>query len=419
MRTKHDSQVGEWKRIVLAYARHFADRESRPWFACADIEINHALALIEFQRSGTVSTEIGRLVSRLPRIGGSNELDSQRVEAICTQLVGAGLLELVPDVMARNAMKITGKGREYLAEIALGTPSGAADASAGNVVIITIREDEYAAVLSRLGDYRNHAGSHRSYVRADFSRQSGTTVPVFLVRSVEQGPNAGHDTARDAIEDLDPALIVVTGIAGAVPDQEFTLGDVIVATRLHDFVVGSQKEGGMLETTNQGGPMAKRVQDIVAMLPAMVSKELNGWNSPRSVRARRPIVTINNSAIYGTQKWREMVRASLQAHFVHNPRRGPQATARAIASSGLVVKDTQLLRRWRKSSRDIFAVEMELSGVYAAAQRRDRVYPVLAIRGISDIVGLARDPLWTAYACHTAASLTVSLLRNAPPQLFA
>ncbi len=41
--------------------------------------------------------------------------------------------------------------------------------------------------------------------------------------------------------------------------------------------------------------------------------------------------------------------------------------------------------------------------------------PVLAVRGISDIVGFKRSPEWTSYACHTAASFLVALLRGYPP----
>jgi hypothetical protein len=40
--------------------------------------------------------------------------------------------------------------------------------------------------------------------------------------------------------------------------------------------------------------------------------------------------------------------------------------------------------------------------------------PYVAIRGLSDIVGLSRDPAWTAYACHTAAAFTLAFIRAQP-----
>src|SRR5262249_2005043 len=106
-----------------------------------------------------------------------------------------------------------------------------------DVAIITIREDENRAVLDRVSNQTVLAGRNRTYSVGEIDGQDHCTVAV--VRTPEQGPGAAQDTARDAIEDLDPTWIMVVGIAGAVPDNEFTLGDVVVATRLHDFSVGA------------------------------------------------------------------------------------------------------------------------------------------------------------------------------------
>ena len=62
---------------------------------------------------------------------------------------------------------------------------------------------------------------------------------------------------------------------------------------------------------------------------------------------------------------------------------------------------------------------MELSGVYSAARRMGKEYPILAIRGISDIVGFKRDSAWTKFAFNTAASLFFALLRAVPSGLLA
>src|SRR5438046_1631948 len=60
------------------------------------------------------------------------------------------------------------------------------------------------------------------------------------------------------------------------------------------------------------------------------------------------------------------------------------------------------------------AVEMEAAGVYEAAQGIHHQYPVMAIRGISDIIGLERDGKWTAYACHTAAAFAYAFVMTKP-----
>lgn len=93
-------------------------------------------------------------------------------------------------------------------------------------------------------------------------------------------------------------------------------------------------------------------------------------------------------------------------------KRLPRVTAGALASGNVLMKDARLLGRWLKQARDLKAVEMEFPGVFEAAKsvRGDR--PVLAIRGISDIVGFVRHPDWTGYACHTAASFARAFLTS-------
>ena len=149
-------------------------------------------------------------------------------------------------------------------------------AQAVDVVIVTIREDENRAVLNRLPDRVFRSCPNRTYAVGRVRSRYGAEYSVAVIRTPEQGPNAAQDTARDAIEDLKPRWILVIGIAGAIPDREFTLGDVIVGTRLHDFTVGALLEKAPPEFTNQGGPMTKEVQDLVALLPAL-EDHCAGW----------------------------------------------------------------------------------------------------------------------------------------------
>ena len=107
------------------------------------------------------------------------------------------------------------------------------------------------------------------------------------------------------------------------------------------------------------------------------------------------------------------MRTSLQHHFgATSKARNPTVVTGSIATVNQLVKDTQLLADWQQFARQTQAVEMELGGVYQAARRNNREYPILAVRGISDIVGFRRDDSWTAYACHSAAAFTQALLRS-------
>lgn len=78
------------------------------------------------------------------------------------------------------------------------------------------------------------------------------------------------------------------------------------------------------------------------------------------------------------------------------------------------MKDTDVADQFLKRSRDIEHVEMEAGGVYRVCHRRQ--LPLLCIRGISDIVGLNREPRFTLFACHSAAAFFKALLTTIPRQ---
>lgn len=285
--------------------------------------------------------------------------------------------------------------------------------SSVDIVVITIREDEHDAVLKRIGHHKPLPEGERTYALSTVRNRHGTDYRVAIVRTLEKGAEAAQETTRDAIESLAPSWILLVGIAGGIPDSDFTLGDVVVATRIHAFTTAAAYESRFPEFGNQGGPMHKKVSDLVAYLPAM-QETLAGWNKDSSINYPRPTVNLRENNIYGNKQWRQKVRDSIGHHFGSSPRDYPIVVGREIATSGFLVKKTSLAKQWQKSARDVMAVEMELGGVYRAARRLHKEYPVLAIRGISDIVGFKRDPKWTPYACETAASFCIALLRNIP-----
>src|SRR5262249_20088989 len=59
---------------------------------------------------------------------------------------------------------------------------------------------------------------------------------------------------------------------------------------------------------------------------------------------------------------------------------------------------------WLQNERSILAVELETAGMYQAIQGIEQQYPIMTIRGISEIIGLEREYQWRKYACQTAAA---------------
>ena len=278
-----------------------------------------------------------------------------------------------------------------------------------DIAIMTIREDEFDAILQRFKPRPYHQAGKRSYGLCNVQTREGWNYSVAIARCSEQGNDTSHKLASDMMRDLDPQILLVVGIAGGMPHDEFTLGDVIVSTRIHNLNVGKQNEDGTMTFNIQGG-IHPRISDITGNLP-LYRNRLAGWNSPTSIGQERPDLDPKRVVVGGSADWRKQVQESLAWHFDTRQDRLPEFKTGPIASSNHLIRNPLTLNRWRDIARATLAVEMESAGVYEAAQGIDRQYPVLAIRGISDIVGLERDKRWTAYACQTAAAFTHAFIR--------
>jgi nucleoside phosphorylase len=233
--------------------------------------------------------------------------------------------------------------------------------------IITIREDEFEAVLQRLPPDQLVYG-RQTYAISRLRTAKEEEFVIASVRCSEQGNGEGQTTAFTLIEELSPQWILLVGIAGAVPAYEYTLGDVLLATRLHDFSVSASIEDADGNETRQfaskGGPMLPSVQSTLAALPATL-QFLEKWNTKAAITVDRPLTKITiSSDYYGDDKWRKKVKDCLNKYFGKSPiRQRPRALTGPVASSDILVKDTHLVQEWIRSARQINGIEMELAGV--------------------------------------------------------
>lgn len=283
-----------------------------------------------------------------------------------------------------------------------------------DIAIITVLEEEFRAVLQRFKtEYQDTLGG-LSYYMSRVQTWDARDTTVAITRTSEQGNDASQKLAGDIIRELNPRLILVAGIAGGVPCDDFTLGDVIVSTRVLNLNVDAQNADGTITVSARGGshPLASQ---IAALLPGEDGR-LAAWNEQASIGQERPGVDLRRVYAYinGNNNWRDKVWQSLYRHFGEARNRHPLFKTGHIASSNHLVKNPALLEQWLAMNRGILAVEMETAGVYEAAQTLNHQYPVMAIRGISDIVGLQRDGRWTSYACQTAAAFTRAFIMTNP-----
>lgn len=322
------------------------------------------------------------------------------------------------------SIELTIQGRAYVEEPGLEGVSSRSPASPArqvvrearprvDVAILSIKEEEFRAVLDAFPeDVGLHVGptSHRHYNLRSADAGGGAQYQVAIVRHGEQGTGEAQNVARDLLEELQPALILVVGIAGGVPSDDLTLGDVVLSLQISDYTLHLRKEGTETEYSTAGGPIAREISGSVVNLPAREA-DLGDWTSGLPPR---PPVEPDEANLYGPEDWKKRVRDSVNRHFGRKPRTKPRFASGVLGSSDALIKDANVLIAWLKTSRNLLAVEMESAGVYRAT--RDRC-PMVAIRGLSDVVGLKRDERWTQYACRSAAAFARAYLRTTPTPL--
>ena len=288
--------------------------------------------------------------------------------------------------------------------------------------IITIREDEFESVLKRFSPRIPVIDGKQVYEYCSVSRSDGQILSVAIVRAFDQGQSIAQLVARDVIDDLAPKWLILTGIAGGIPDSEFSLGDVLLASSIHDFSINAATQDKPLQIRPSGGSVHPNVERLLGALPAWRDR-LGPWNSQEAIGFQKPRVVVPNdissNRLYGSQSTKETVLDILQRHFPSSGfLRLPLYKIGAVVSSNVLLKDSDLLEEWRKCARQITHIEMEAGGVYKAARHTEPEVPLLCVRGISDIVGFRRDPAWTQFACDVAASFLHAMITVLPLEMF-
>jgi nucleoside phosphorylase len=282
-----------------------------------------------------------------------------------------------------------------------------------DIGIVTIRDDEFRAALAAFPDKAGTLqGASRMYTLRHADAGGGERYRIAVLRLIEQGQGEAQDAARDLIDDLGPRLVLVVGIAGGRPSADVTLGDVVVSTRIHDFTVEARKSGEPPTYAVTGGPIDKALAALIANLAAR-EDEFGDWTA--DLPKQPPVSWTEKGQLSGPLDWQRELRNTLEHH--HGPGATPRAPTYAagpIASSDRLVTDPELLIPWLQTARNLLAIEMESGGVYRVARER---CPMLAIRGISDMVGLKRADAWTRYACASAVAFTRAFLRTRPIEL--
>ncbi|QDU12112.1 HD domain-containing protein [Gimesia aquarii] len=235
---------------------------------------------------------------------------------------------------------------------------------------------------------------------------------IATAQVANQGNLDAQSLTIKVIQNFRPSWVLLCGIAGGVAEDDFTLGDVYLTTRVNDLSVSAALEGKQTSFRAAGGPLSVWVESLSTNISAF-NQRLDGWNSEQSIGAPRPNIEVaesfNHECYYGEN--RKEIHDNIAFHFSDTLKnRRPKVISGSAFSNNTLVKDTKLFELWQTFAKDAHTVEMELSGVYNAVRNFGRNTDLMSVRGVSDIVGFKRSPTWTKYACKTAASFLWNLV---------
>jgi nucleoside phosphorylase len=274
--------------------------------------------------------------------------------------------------------------------------------------IITVIKEEFEAILDLFPSKGIILGARRDYVFSYLSHsENKSKFKIAIINCVNQGNKQSQKITEDLISDLAPKWIILCGIAGGIPTDDFSLGDVVIANRksLDASVGADQFEKTTFDT--HGIEMSQSVENLLGVL-----ESLNIKNWTEKISCVLPKVEINDNYVKGSEGWRKKIKESLKKRFFANSiLRKPLFIHGQHISSDQLRKNPDTIERFLDTHRKAYAFEMELAGVCKAAGYN---YPVLAVRGISDVVGFERSEEWTRFACYSASAFTHTIIENFP-----
>ncbi len=260
-------------------------------------------------------------------------------------------------------------------------PAGSGDAGRSmlTAVVFTAIPPEYDAVRKQLGSCSRARTPIGTRFEVGRIRGDRADWDVYLAE-IGMGNAGSAAEVMAAAAAFDPALVLFVGVAGGLKPNDQAQGDVVIAERVYNVHSGKHATGP------DGAP------EVLS----------------------RPVSLPTSHRL--TQLVREVARSQWQPQAVLTAGRAPQAHLKPIVAGEVVLadQDSDLRQRIAQRFNDAGAVDMESYGVYEAAHRTET--PVLAVRGLSDLIGdkrAAEDHQWQPRAAANAATFAVALLRHA------
>jgi nucleoside phosphorylase len=266
--------------------------------------------------------------------------------------------------------------------------------STARVAVLTILDEEYAAVEEQLGPLRE--------IGDGYYEPAVDGHDVVVMQAADRTNLAAQEAVKDLVEAFRPEVLIVCGIGGGVEGQDdIAAGDVVVASYLHY---------GEFRKLSEDGDHDRYL----------------AYDQPSAMIRSKQVHPVRRSA-----EWKLLVTVDPP-----EPDHDPKVLVGPVLAGEKVIGNPEHHEHQRALSRftDAIAVDMESYGagraMHSARTHVDYDPLLLVIRGISDIVRQPQgDPgelvdraaelanseqrrLWKGYACAVAAAFTAAMVER-------
>lgn len=228
------------------------------------------------------------------------------------------------------------------------------------------------------------------------------SIKIAAITLLEMGNQPALDQTRNAIEVVDPEVVICVGIGGSLKD-DLKLGDVAVSRVIAEIVdaakvstpqtatkKGNAKKSKNTSTSEANAPgydlelMQRQFESSIKLLKIINSISTahpslyRNWQNQCKTRTEKALAAKNDGLGHQQEKaW----KAKRDKKILELSRTRPQFQSCHFAS-GLVVASSEL--RLRTHNREFKVVETEGAGVARACLHREYPIPFIVLRGISD-----------------------------------
>jgi nucleoside phosphorylase len=265
------------------------------------------------------------------------------------------------------------------------------------LVIIPLQKDEFETFQQF---FHPKAHACNKGVTYESYELEGFKMPLTSILLGEMGVASAADKTSQALNDLNPDIVVLTGIGGATWDT-LKIGDVVIADEINEYMASSKAVTSESENSfrfERSGSRWRANDSLVSQIRTMITSNLeltNTWMA--QVRMNRQKIK---------KKYANLDLPPLPTPYVGH-----------IASGDTVVASKPFKKWILESDRKTMAVDMEAAGVMRAAHRNEK--KTLVIRGMSDygdeakaVLDETEKGIWRRYAMFNVFSLLVCLLKN-------